>query len=152
MFVDPNILQEFLDNVKSDIIQAQERAGKVASGESIDSYEVTVQQTGLLTVGSLSAVDYFQFIGGGRGPGGFPPLDRILEWIDAKGFLESTISESEKKSIAYLIGRKIAERGTDNRGVDLLKDVTEKRIKAFVDSIFSEGDLVITREVNQNFR
>jgi len=152
VFVDPNILQEFLDNVKSDIIQAQEQAGKVASGESIDSYEVTVQQIGPLTTGSLRAVDYFQFIGGGRGPGGFPPLDRILAWIDAKGFLESNITESEKKSIAYLIGRKIAEQGTDNRGVDLLKDVTEKRVKAFVDSIFSEGDLVITREVNQNFR
>jgi hypothetical protein len=151
VFVDPNILQQFLDNVKSDIIQAQEQAGKVATGESIDSYEVTVNQVGVLTTGSLSAVDYFQFIGGGRGPGGFPPLDRILEWIDAKGFLSTNITESEKESIAYLIGRKIAERGTDNRGVDLLKDVTEKRVKAFMDSIFSDGDLYITKEVRQNF-
>lgn len=44
----------------------------------------------------------------GRAPGKQPPMEPILTWVQQRGIGE----EKERKSIAYLIARNIAENGT----------------------------------------
>ncbi len=56
----------------------------------------------------------------GRSPGKFPPVDAIRDWVAQK----LGISGNENNSIAYLVGRKIANEGTSiyqnkNLGIEL---------------------------------
>ena len=57
----------------------------------------------------VEADDYIYQIEHGRKPGKFPPRQVILDWIHEKP-IPSDISE---KSLAFLIGRKIAKEGTE---------------------------------------
>lgn len=76
-----------------------------ASGRLANSirYEVT---TGVLRVFSL---DYIYYLQHGRKPGKFPPRQPILDWIKDKGIRRDKISAN---SLAYLIQRKISQKGT----------------------------------------
>lgn len=78
--------------------------------------------------GELIGADYFKYLVKGRGPGKFPPPDKMLEAVrrnpqmldDARAIYEN-ITE---KNLAFLIGRKIAREGTDiykgkKPGIDL---------------------------------
>jgi hypothetical protein len=68
------------------------------------------------------ALDYIYYIKHGRKPGKKPPLKAIEDWIDAKGL----IYDISKRSLAFLIQRKIAEEGTtiyQQGGTKLLEDV-----------------------------
>ena len=64
--------------------------------------------------------DYGQFVDEGRKPGKGAPPDKILEWVlkkpikirDSKGkFTQAT--QKQKESIAFLINRKIKEKGIE---------------------------------------
>jgi len=92
--------------------------GAFASGKLFDSVHhiVTVEDHTIDL--SLSLEDYWKYVEEGRKPGKFPPLDKIEEWIrikpvapypDAKGRVPSN------QQLAFLIGRKIAEEGTEGR-------------------------------------
>lgn len=51
----------------------------------------------------------------GRKPGKFPPVGQILQWIERKGILPRPDAKGKvpsKQSLAFLIGRAIAEKGT----------------------------------------
>ena len=89
-----------------------------ASGRLFDSVHhiVTVEDHTIDL--SLSLEDYWKWVEEGRGPGKFPPLDKIEEWIrikpiapypDSRGIVPSN------SQLAFLIGRKIAEEGTEGR-------------------------------------
>ena len=99
-----------------------------------------------LTFGaSGDAEKYAPFVEYGRNPGKQPPPEAILEWINKKpirlrdksgGFIEAT--ESRKRSLAYLIGRKIGTKGTEgilyyNRAMnEAFRDWDDKIIDAYL--------------------
>lgn len=92
--------------------------GAFASGRLFDSVHHIVTVDDHTIDLSLSLEDYWKYIEEGRGPGKFPPLDKIEEWIrikpvapypDARGRVPSN------KQLAFLIGRKIAEEGTEGK-------------------------------------
>lgn len=81
------------------------------------------------TSGSLIGPDYVQYLFYGRGPGKFPPPDKMTEFVEANPDMLDRAREVYKKitsqQLGYLIGRKIAREGTDifsgkKPGVDLL--------------------------------
>lgn len=99
-------LKRFFSKTIEDIRLDQQAKGMKASGQSSDSLRVeTTTDSGRL-IGSIS----FRFQRDGRGPGGFPPVQNIQDWIRAKGIQTDSISI---ESLAYLIGRKIARQGSD---------------------------------------
>lgn len=67
--------------------------------------------------GQLFAPSYVQYIFLGRGPGKFPPPDRMTAWVEANPDVLARAKQVFKyltsKSLGYLIGRKIAREGTD---------------------------------------
>lgn len=75
-----------------------EQKGLVASGMTSESLEVRGNQ--LLGDESIFYLDK------GRGPGKFPPVDNIRQWVRQKLGLEDD-------GVAYLVGRKIATEGTE---------------------------------------
>ncbi len=91
-----------------------------ASGQLYDSVRYDVTGGEML---SVYAEDYIYYLIYGRANGKRPPKDAILKWIDAKGITPDGIT---KDSLAFLIQRKIGEKGTtifEQGGSDLLSDI-----------------------------
>lgn len=100
-------INSLLTKIKEDLIQDHISKGQVASGQLQDGFRVESSAT----QGALYGVSYFKYLVTGRGPGKFPPVDKLREWVRVTGMATSAgISEN---SLAYLIGRKIANEGTD---------------------------------------
>jgi hypothetical protein len=79
----------------------------------VSSFREEVSEIG----GKLYVADYFKYIIQGRGPGKFPPPEKMLEHVQKN---PDMLQEARKifkyiteKGLAYLIGRKIATHGTD---------------------------------------
>lgn len=118
------LIKKLLEDIKSDLIQDQAAKGLIASGASSSSLEVTKD-------GELLGAESFYYQIYGRAPGKFPPIQNILDWIEAKR-IQTDIS---KKSLAFLIARKIAKEGTriyrgEAPGLDFDK-ITDNNMKLF---------------------
>jgi len=104
-----DILQQFLNGVSKDIKDEQARQGRTASGKTAQSLEVEANdKTGIL-YGNISVNVLETGRKGGRVPKGFQAI--ILQWMEDKRIFQAE-SESKKKSIAFLIARKIKDEGT----------------------------------------
>lgn len=53
--------------------------------------------------------NYIMTLETGRGPGGFPPVKNILDWIQQRGINPEGITQ---KSLAFLIARRISREGS----------------------------------------
>lgn len=89
-----------------------------ASGKLAQSVRYEVDESGL----TIYANDYIIYLQDGRRPGKFPPKQPILDWIENKGLR----FDIKKESLAFLIQRKIANKGTTafiQGGTDLVSGV-----------------------------
>lgn len=85
---------------------------------------------------SISLTDYWQYLENGRGPGKFPPVDKIKEWIEVKPVNPTPLSNGKTPSVeqlSFLIGRKIANEGTE--GKPFFEPAKEQTIREFEDKI-----------------
>ena len=125
------------------------RTGAFASGRLFDSIHhiVTVEDHTIDL--SLSLEDYWKWVDEGRGPGKFPPLQKIEEWIrikpvapypDARGRIPSN------QQLAFLIGRKIAEEGTEGKH---LLDISIESTQDWIALIEEAIDLDIEEELDE---
>lgn len=88
---------------------------RIASGGLLNSVEYRVVQDGQTFEVQLTLQDYWKYIEDGTRPH-FPPLDRILEWIRVKPVIPRPDDKGRiptPQQLAYLIGRKINEEGTE---------------------------------------
>lgn len=104
-----------------ELIEAGLKADAESKGQSMpQDFEIKADNLS----GQLYAAHYLKYLIYGRGPGKQPPPENILEWV-LKNPETTHWTPSEQKSLAYLIGRKIGEEGTDiwqgkKPGIDLL--------------------------------
>ena len=85
---------------------------------------------------SISLADYWQYSEKGRGPGKFPPVDKIKEWIEVKPVNPTPLSNGKTPSVeqlSFLISRKIANEGTE--GKPFFEPAKEQTIREFEDKI-----------------
>ena len=54
--------------------------------------------------GTVEALDYWKYVGNGRGPGAMPPVDNIRAWIDTRGLDLSP----------WAVAKKIAKEGSSD--------------------------------------
>lgn len=71
------------------------------------SNEVTDQPGA--TRATLYALDYWKYVGNGRGPGKPPPSDRLIQWALDKGI---ATTDKQAKSIGIATAKKIGKEGT----------------------------------------
>jgi hypothetical protein len=131
----------FLEKVKAAYINDQSTKKIRASGKSAEDFKSAPESTG----GKLYGSDYLKYQFTGRRPGGFPPIDAIINWIKVKGIAKD---ESEKglKSFAFAIARKIAKKGTDifqgkRSGLNIDDKILEYRkelVRNIIDSVKKE--------------
>lgn len=113
-----------------------------ASGKLKDSVHYDIKNN----VMRVYALDYIYYLEKGRGPTkkkGEKPLREIIEqWITDKGI----VSDIPKKSLAYLIARKIHKEGTtiyQQGGSTLVADILSEELKGQIQS-----DLILTFKEN----
>lgn len=79
----------------------------------VSSFRIEVDEQS----GRLYAADYFRYIALGRGPGKAPPPEKMEEFIRKNLHILDSARDIYRnismKSLAFLIGRKIAKVGTD---------------------------------------
>jgi hypothetical protein len=69
------------------------------TGRASASLKVVKSANKIASVG----IDYIEYLNRGRGPGKFPPIDKIKQWVDARNL----------EVAPYVIARKIAQEGTE---------------------------------------
>ena len=96
---------------------------KIASGELLNSVEFDVVSDRDVYSVRLSMLDYWKWVEEGRRPGHFPPVSKLIEWIRVKPVIPRPDRNGKLptvESLAYLIGRKIEQKGI--KPTDALKD------------------------------
>jgi hypothetical protein len=148
------ILSQFFEAIRNDILREHVAQGQVASGKTIESFEYTVDNF----KGVLVANSYVGVLEYGRKPGKVPENFRgvILEWMQAKGIFQDKDNKAQGR-IAYFISRKIAKEGTQlykkggNSGV-LSKAINEKRINSLIESLASKYQSEVMSDVLAEFK
>lgn len=103
-----NFAKEVIRGIRDNIQNKQvTRFGAMnASGRMADSLGYRIDGDGLTI---FSSEKFFTVLETGRKPGRRPPRDVVEQWIDDKGI---TPEGTSKKSLAFLIARKIGEEGS----------------------------------------
>lgn len=116
------VAQQYKDNLVRD--------GRPASGDLIRSITTFVEVNGQGYEVKMSLNDYWKYIEygtkgwlTGNTSRKFPPPAAIEHWIQVKPGLPKPSTIQERKSLAYLIGRKIRDYGTKGRA-----DLTEAKM------------------------
>lgn len=106
--------------------------GANATGKTRDSLEFTASDNQLQIKGDKS----YDFVETGRRAGKMPPMQPILEWATARGLIQT---ESQGRSLVYLIRRSIAERGTVTVSQSKPRDIWTKIVdESTIDSIIDQ--------------
>lgn len=135
------ILTDFILSLQKDITERAIAAGNNVTGETLRSLSFESTET----KGILFGAPYIMVLEDGRGPSkgsgsrsGSKLQDIIYKWIGDKGVFNIQ-SEREKKSLSYIIARKIHQEGTTlyrkggKSGV-ISGVITDERINAFIET------------------
>lgn len=107
-------LDNYCNDLKNLYKNKLQENDKINTGNLINNFQVQVNFQGTEIVCTVKTVEYFEWVEHGRKPGKFPPLNKIEDWLETKNILprqDETGKLPTQKSLAYLIGRKIAEEG-----------------------------------------
>jgi hypothetical protein len=141
------VLSKEFELLKDDLIKAYDAKGMRASGKFAESLEVKVN--GLTA--QLWGESYAQQLETGRRAGKFPNISAIEQWIKDKGIANRIQGEISVSSLAFLIARKIAQRGWKREeygGVELISEVvTDVRIQKIIDEVGVEQAMIYSTEI-----
>lgn len=130
------VLNEFADAFIQNARNNLEANQSNASYNLYNSFEKVIEVGEDYFKVSISLADYWQYLEGGRGPGKFPPVDKIKEWIEVKPVNPTPLSNGKTPSVeqlSFLISRKIANEGTE--GKPFFEPAKEQTIREFEDKI-----------------
>lgn len=130
------VLNEFADAFIQNARNNLETNQSNASYNLYNSFEKVIEVGEDYFKVSISLADYWQFLEKGRGPGKFPPVDKIKEWIEVKPVNPTPLSNGKTPSVeqlSFLISRKIANEGTE--GKPFFEPAKEQTIREFEDKI-----------------
>lgn len=137
------VLEEYGAAIRNEYQDNLINSDRIASGGLLNSVEFEVVQQGNYFKVNLNLAPYWKYLEEGTRPH-FPPVSAILKWIEKKPVLPRPLDNGDlptPKQLAFLIGRKISEEGTEGTH-DLQKAATsineqyrEKIIEAFTKDV-----------------
>jgi len=121
-----DILQEEVDILIQDIIEAYENSGKKVTGEFAEGLESRVSGNKIELIG-------YAYLAG-RPAGQMPPVDEIEKWVVAKGIASLG---TESSGIAWAVAKKIKSEGTaDSSSLPIYEEVlTSERMDSIIDKV-----------------
>lgn len=117
---------KLFDEVIQDLKNEMEIRNKVASGNTLRSFELRDTTEGYELIQSLDDAAPLYVLQDGREPGRIPyDFTSILEkWSEEKGI--SFTTEKERHSFAYLLGKRIKEKGIEASPTEWITEILEK--------------------------
>ena len=107
-------IQDITNNFCTELRNRLSNNNTDASGKLSKSIKGIVKQSGNWVTISIQMEEYWRYIENGTKPH-FPPIDAIKKWISVKPVLPRPLKNGKlptTNQLAYLIGRKIAKKGT----------------------------------------
>lgn len=127
------IVRSELNDLRLRIIDHHVNVGQKASGRTIESLHVEMQEGGGILWGRKAFGVLETGRKGGKVPKGFYQI--IQQWVKDKG-----IQVKNPKSFSYLVARKIAREGTSLHRSGKVEDIysteTEKTIESIMNKVF----------------
>lgn len=123
-----------------------------ASGNLVDSANVTVDYDGRYFNIYFEIQDYWKYVENGTQPH-FPPVSAIEEWIRVKQLVPQAINGRvpSTKGLAYMIARKISRQGTQgNQALNSVLDSSDAIIDKMVEFITDQMEKEIDKDVEQS--
>lgn len=96
--------QRYLESIAPVIAKKYEELGNLSNPVSYEIGELQI---------TVHLPSYAQYIEYGRGPGRFPPIEAIQNWMTAKHIVPR--EDRTVPQVSYLIARKIAREGTQGK-------------------------------------
>ena len=129
---------------------------RLASGELINSCEYIIEKDGYSISVSIQIADYYKYIESGTKPH-WPPVDAMLNYVKVKPILPRPDSRGKlptPEQLAYLIGRKISQVGTEgtNNFHKTAEQVNEKYLPLIEEAITKDVDVMATWIITEFFR
>lgn len=121
------VLTEYAKELEEKYKLNLESSGRKASGQLLTSINYNIVINSNEYAIDLNLEDYWKYVEEGRGPGKFPPVNKILEWIRIKPVLPHPDNNGKlptEQQLAFLISRKIADEGFE--GSHDLSDTIEE--------------------------
>lgn len=148
-------LQQYCMDFKRLYTENLEYDGRRATGNLIQSIDLNVHSMGMDITVTLSVADYYYYVENGRGAGGWPPKQKILEWIRAKGIQPYPMSNGKlptEQQLAFLIQRKIARYGYDGKPslantIEELNSIYEQKFQIAIQQDFGDMEQKILDNV-----
>lgn len=148
------VLREYASAVLNAYQDRLIHGGKIATGDLLNTADFRITAEGGSLLVQLDLASYWKWVERGRAPGGkFPPPPAIIGWIQAKPVLPKPDARGKLptvRSLAYLIGRKIAKEGIKPThalasAVEGQTALWEERISEALAEDFTEGLALIIR-------
>ena len=125
-----DIIREEIESIVSDIKELYNQSGKKVSGKFEKELEVVYSPNKAV----IRGVVYLA----GRKAGRMPPVQRILEWVKARGIraIERNVSQT---SLAWAIAKKIQKMGTKKENALNIyeKVITPQRINRIIERVLN---------------
>lgn len=151
------VLGEFAVELRNRYQDNLIRDGKIATGNLLNSIDYKVQYDDRAIWVELHLEDYYKWVENGRGPGKYPPIDKIMEWIRVKPIIPDDRGGKlpTEHQLAFLIARSIAgdspnqsELKNPNGGIEpgyQLRDAQREMMDEFEERI----DEAIALDINE---
>lgn len=128
---------------------------RLASGELINSCEYIIEKDNISISVSIQIADYYKYIESGTKPH-WPPVDAMLNYVKVKPILPRPDSRGKlptPEQLAYLIGRKISQVGTEgtNNFHKTAEQVNEKYLPLIEEAITKDIDETATVILTEYF-
>lgn len=130
------VLEEFADAFIQNARDGLQANNSIATGELYDSFEKIIEIDDEHFSVKVSLADYWTYVENGRGPGKFPPIDKIRNWVEIKPItIEPGLNGKTPsvEQVSFLIARKIANEGTTPK--PFFESAKELTIAQFEDRI-----------------
>ena len=133
-------LSAYLTSVKDEVLNHYVNQLKSRGYEIADSVKINIRIDENNHQLVLTLKDYWKWIENGRKAGKQPPINDILRWINKKN-IQPRERGLSKRSMAFLIARKIGLQGIKGKG--LLKNTEDTYRESFIE----ECTKAITKDI-----
>jgi len=145
-------IEELLISIEKDLISEQKKRGIFASGKSAKSLRHEIDEKS----GSIYGEGYFYQQENGRSGGKMPPFQSIYDWLQYKKYNFDWQNDRERRSMAFAIMKKIANRGTfvySNRAKGLpISFIIQKNVSIFRKSIMGNIQTTVFEELSKKIQ
>ena len=138
------VLEEYAIAFRNALQDSYIEDDRNASVELLNSIDYLIQKDNVQFIVSIKIADYYKYLETGTKPH-WPPVNAILDYIKTKPILPDNRFGKlpTPEQLAYLIGRKISEEGTE--GTNNFHKTAEKINAEYMDKI----EEAITKDVDE---